>query len=156
MVLALLCLPLYMPQMIKFLCNFRPEDNIIKRREKKGGLPPDYAVCLSESKSVLNLKKISKKLKCTINDLLTLAISMAYSQLEETGHTSYSLMIPANMRIDNYQSESEVKLENKFTVVPMKIPLCNPTEKIETNVRKIKESTFLLKQQMALGYCFYF
>jgi len=38
------------------------------------------------------------------------------------------MVIPANIRFGHYQSREEVKLENKFAAIPLKIPLVSKVE----------------------------
>jgi hypothetical protein len=34
-------------------------------------------------------------------------------------------VIPANIRFEFYKTRENIKLENKFSAIPMKLPLCN-------------------------------
>jgi hypothetical protein len=80
-IIAFLSLPFYLPTMLKVLLTLRIDENSIKQRQSLSKHQnPEYGVCFSEPRSINSIKKVSKKFKCTINDLITLSISNAMHQ----------------------------------------------------------------------------
>ena len=72
------------------------------------------------------MKILSKKLGVTINDIVTCAITTALRKLfDKNGDTNkdIQLVIPANIRFEFYPSRDKVKLENKFSAIPLRVPL---------------------------------
>ena len=73
------------------------------------------------------LKGLSKKIGVTINDIVASALSSSLHKLfKEHGdnNTEIQLFVPANIRFSFYKSVKTIKLENKFAVLPVKMPLC--------------------------------
>ena len=74
-----------------------------------------------------DIKAASKYLGITINDLITACLSTALKQyLELKGDKAteaINIVIPANIRFQHYGSWERVKFENKFTAVPLRLPL---------------------------------
>jgi len=74
-----------------------------------------------------DIKTCSKQLQVTINDLITSCLSATLKQYFEikgditTNRTH--IVIPANIRFQNYQKRSEIKLQNKFAPIQVTIPL---------------------------------
>lgn len=62
--------------------------------------------------------------------------------------------MPANIRSGHYQNEEDLKLENKFTIVSMKLPYCDANDSIESNIKKIKDMTTNLRNPVP-GLLFY-
>ena len=100
------------------------------------------------SSSVLKLqeiKDVSKKLGITINDLVSSSISVALKKVfvENNDNSDEVLIcIPANIRFKFYPSVSEVKLENKFSAIPIVLPL---TENMEKAIPVVKKRFMKLK-----------
>jgi len=70
------------------------------------------------------IKQNSKLLGCTINDLMTSALTLAVSRyFKDNNDTSkaFNICMPANIRWSMYQSREEVKLENKFAPIPLRL-----------------------------------
>ena len=77
------------------------------------------------------MKALSKKIGVTINDIVTSAISTSFSTLFKKNKdlsTSLMMLIPANIRFKFYPTREQVKLENKITVMPLKIPVVDNME----------------------------
>ena len=126
---AFVSLPFYLPTMIKVLLTLKIDDNTIKQKQQLSKhTNPEYGICFSNPRSLDKLKRVSKKFKCTINDLITLALSNAMYQYfsKYNGSNppeSFHICVPANVRMSHYESEEVVQLENQFTVVPVCLPL---------------------------------
>lgn len=87
------------------------------------------------------LKALSKTTGITINDIVTSALSCSMNKLfKEHGDTeeSFNLCIPANIRFKFYPTVDDVKLENKFAALPLRVPL---TEDMQSAYPIIKKST---------------
>ena len=79
------------------------------------------------------LKDLSKKLGVSINDVLVSSTTSALKQLFKQkgdklgsmpdGKAKINLVIPTNIRLQFYNTKKDVKMENKFTAIPLKIPL---------------------------------
>lgn len=67
-------------------------------------------------------------------------------------------MIPANIRWALYPKREDVKLENKFTAIPLKIPLCPDMPSAYKEIQKVtkilKSNFFTVYAQYALTYIF--
>lgn len=73
-----------------------------------------------------DLKKISKAEGVTINDVMLCALSTSVNTIfKEKGETSKDihLNMPVNIRFNFYKTREEVKIENKFSIMPLRIPL---------------------------------
>jgi hypothetical protein len=69
---------------------------------------------------------LSKKLKVTINDLVSSSISVALNQVFKENNDPVKevlIAIPANIRFKFYPTFDKVKLENKFSAMPLILPL---------------------------------
>ena len=66
------------------------------------------------------------------------------------------MVIPANIRFEFYKSRDHMKLENKFSVLPLRIPLIKTMQeaypKIKEVTKKIKGSTSLIYGMYALAF----
>jgi len=72
------------------------------------------------------VKKTSRALKCTINDVMTCALSKSVADFlskRDDKSKSINICIPANIRWQMYEKYEDVKLENKFAPVALNIPL---------------------------------
>lgn len=61
-------------------------------------------------------------------------------------------MIPANIRFKFYPTPDQVKLENKFAVIPFYLPLVSD---METAYPQIKKATYALKNSISFVYGVY-
>jgi NRPS condensation-like uncharacterized protein len=101
------------------------------------------------------VKDTSKTFGCTINDIMTCALSNSLSKYfakREDKTKNINIMIPANIRWSMYRTSEEVKLENKFAPIPLTIPVESDRIKALTAV---KRATKQLKSQFAITYCMY-
>jgi len=72
------------------------------------------------------MKVLSKKLGVTINDIVTTALSVTLKKIfKEKGEDikKVNLVIPTQIRFKFYAERKDVRLENKFTAFPLRIPL---------------------------------
>ena len=106
------------------------------------------------------LKAFSKKIKVTINDIVTSALTTAMNQIFKDHKDSvndFTLCIPVNIRFAFYPTVDSIKLENKFAVVPLKVPV---TDQMETAYTKVQKATKSLRSALSFTYfmyamCFY-
>jgi hypothetical protein len=71
----------------------------------------------------------------------------------DTNTDSINLVIPANIRFKHYQSAEALKLENKFAVVPLKIPV---VEGVKKALLAIPSATKKLRTAFGEVYTTYF
>ena len=110
----------------KFMLN-RVQKNIW--HDGKRELSGNKIVSSSQDFLISDVKRAAKKKGVTINDMITACLSASVKQFFEmkgdTHTKEISIVIPANIRFKPYACLNEVKLENKFAAVPLRIPLCN-------------------------------
>eukprot|EP00347_Sterkiella_histriomuscorum_P012286 403369170 len=104
-----------------------------------------------------DVKQCARAQKITINDLITSCLSSSIKEYfvskGDSRSDSINLVIPANIRFEHYKSLEELKLENKFAVVPLKIPLI---EDINKSMKEIPKATKKLKTSFRDVYSTYF
>ena len=86
------------------------------------------------------IKQLSKKIGITLNDLVTSSISVSLHRLlKENGDSSSNVqvVIPANVRFEFYPTREDVKLENKFAGIPIKLPLFNSMKEGYKSISKL-------------------
>jgi hypothetical protein len=107
------------------------------------------------------MKNASKKLGVTINDLVMCATSCAFDGYfkmkgDPNGQgegKSIQVLMPANMRFGFYPTRDDVKIENKFAVLPLKLPLVS---NMSDSYKKISQVTKKLKSSIGYIYTSYF
>lgn len=102
-----------------------------------------------------DVKKLSRRVGLTINDLVTSSISTSLSEFfKKRGDDSedVQIVIPANIRFYFYPNKEQVKLENKFSAMPLRIPL---SDTMEAAYKKIPEVTRHLKSNAVMIYAQY-
>ena len=62
------------------------------------------------------------------------------------------MFIPANIRFAFYAKREDVKLENKFSAVPIVLPLC---DSMESSYKPIKKITNAIKNSFEATYATY-
>jgi len=118
----------------------------------------DDKITCSSSKELHfpKVKELSKKLKITINDLVTCSISSALRTLfNENGDkhiNEVNIGIPANIRFAFYPTVEDVKLENKFSCIPLILPLVN---NMKDSYGIIAKATKHLKTNFPMVYTSY-
>jgi len=99
---------------------------------------------------------LSKKVGVTINDVITCAISKAMNTiLHQKGDTEQKeiyMVIPANIRFKFYKTREEIKMENKFSALPFKVPL---VDNMSSSYGLIQSVTNKLKTSIPLVYASY-
>ena len=151
--------PFYILQIItEALFGSRDKNFITKNKKKMTG---NVSVSTSPKYKLKEIKDLSKKLGITINDLIMCALSTSVKQylkikgdpLGEPGSNSQiQIAMPANIRWGFYPTRADTKTENKFSSVPLTIPLC---ENMKDSYSKIQKITKVLKGKFAYIYASY-
>ena len=106
---------------------------------------------------IRDVKSAAKAKGVTINDLITSCMSVSVkSYFESKGDfktKALNIVIPANIRFKPYSTFKSVKLENKFAVVPLRVPL---TTDLDEALRIIPHVTSKMKQALGEVYTTYF
>ena len=101
------------------------------------------------------IKTLSKQLGVTINDIISCAITTSLGTLfKEKGdkNTDIQLMIPANIRFQFYPSRNDIKLENKFSSIPVILPLTDSMQSAYSQVAPIMKN---IKSKFLMIYASY-
>jgi hypothetical protein len=113
-------------------------------------------VATSKDFYLADVKLASKNLSVTINDFLTAALASSVKQyFEKVGDHQTSqvqIVIPANIRFQHYLTMEELKLENKFAVVPLTIPL---NKDMQASLREIPKATQMIRSKFGQIYATY-
>jgi NRPS condensation-like uncharacterized protein len=123
--------------------------------KNKGNLSGLLNIASSRTIDFRLLKCLSKTVNFTINDIVTSALSTSMNTIfkeNKDPNKSFKCVIPANIRFKFYATPEQVKLENKFAVVPLTVPLC---ENMETAYKKIQNATKHLKHSISYVYAMY-
>jgi len=90
-------------------------------------------VAVSETFKLDVVKKASKDLNLTINELLLVALSSSmkkwFEELGDTKSNKIQIGMPVNIRWEMYQTFDEVQLENRFAPMQLKVELFKDHEK---------------------------
>lgn len=101
------------------------------------------------------MKAATKKLNVTVNDVVMCALTTSLKKIfKRNGDSSknINLMMPANIRFKFYPTKEQIVLENKFSAIPLNVPL---TDTMESSYEKIKKVTKALKGSFGLIYGVY-
>jgi NRPS condensation-like uncharacterized protein len=102
------------------------------------------------------IKEASKKLKITINDLMTVSLSIAIKRYfvskGDSKTNRINIALPVNIRWEPYSTFNSVYLENKFAPMPIDLPLL---EDIDTAIPAILRVTKGMKNAFVESYATY-
>ena len=122
----------------------------------KRNLTGKKKVAFSPYHNFKEIKATSRALKVTINELLTSALSVAIKQLfEDRGDMKTDMMqiaVPVNIRWAPYMTYDDVRLENKFAPMPVKIPL---ELDLEEALKKMKPVSGKMRKDFKVTYATY-
>ena len=148
-----LMVPFQIPMMVMMSMFLGSDDNILtKNKAKMNGIMNCQS---SKMFDFPEIKHLSKSIGRTINDIVTSSISTSMGTLfKEKGDESkeITMVIPANIRFEFYPDKMSVKLENKFSAIPLKVPL---TTSMQEAYPKIAEVTKKVKNTAVLIYASY-
>lgn len=89
-----------------------------------------------------DVKNAARKLGLSINDLITACLSASigryFKEKSDELTKEIDICIPANIRFGHYESIEKIKIENKLSFVPLKVPLCNS---INESIQEIPKAT---------------
>lgn len=89
----------------------------------------------------------------TINDVVMASFSSAlHEYLGIKGESKINLLIPANIRFKFYENADDVKIENKFSGVPIVMPIVSTMEEAYGKIGKITKE---IKKSFANIYTSY-
>jgi NRPS condensation-like uncharacterized protein len=92
------------------------------------------SISSSRKMKTADIKSLSKKSGVTINDIVLLSMCSSLKKYlkdkgdragDEDVETDIQIMMPANLRWGFYKSREDIKIENKFAALPIKMPLIN-------------------------------
>ena len=129
--------------------------NFLVRR--KDSMTGKYTCRFTEELHFEKIKQLSKTVGVTINDIVMSSICVSVSKLfRENGDqaSKIRLVIPANVRFALYPTRESVKLENRFTAIPLTLPILD--KKIYEVYEPIKKVTAVLKRKAYLVYGTFF
>lgn len=147
--------PFYLPIILWESYLRRRDQNPL--HDKRIKLTGEKKVAISKSYDFLTVKKASRSLNTTINELMVGALSTAMSRLfKEHGDEKSKRMrifMPCNIRWKYYNTYDEVKLENKFAPMPLKIDLLNDPLEALKGAKRVSQD---MKKKFAKVYAIYF
>ena len=153
LLLRLTC-TLYLPRLA--LKHFRVKQDLNPLNDGKKKLTGRKLTGTSSDIKFKDVKECAKKLKVTINDLLTACLASTLKQYFEfkgdKKTNKINLAIPGNIRFGPYLSWEKVKFENKFAPIPLIIPLDSD---IRESLRKVPKVTSQLRHQFVDTYAAY-
>lgn len=148
-----LAVPFQIPFILASVLGLGRDNNAVtKNKANMSGI----VNCMSSNELHFpDVKLLSRKVGLTINDLVTSSISTSMREFfQKRGDDSkdVQIVIPANIRFRFYPSKEEVKLENKFSAMPLRVPL---SDTMEAAYKKIPAVTRHLKSNAVMVYAQY-
>ena len=101
------------------------------------------------------VKALSKHLKMTINDIVMCGLSIGLRKVfleHDDQNKLIQMCVPANIRFGFPPSREAAKVENKITVVPLALPLCDTFDEAYDKIPKVSK---LLKNNFFQIYATY-
>lgn len=161
-VLAVLFIPLLLTESLFTL----RDKNVMTAGKKK--MEGKLNVASSKRMKIKEVKDLSKKLGCTVNDLFMSAVSSALKdyfrirgdkvgKIDDKDKKSYvNAIMPVNIRWEMYPTRDSVQLENKFSALPFRLPLRTSLQKglkpISKFTKKLKTSIPYIYSSYLLAY----
>ena len=163
-----LSIPFYLPKLfMQCLLNRVVKNPLHDGKRELSGIK---LASSSQDFFIRDVKAAAKHKKVTINDMIAACLSTSVkTYFERKGDNKtkeINIVIPANIRFKPYARYQDVKLENKFAVVPLRIPLTNDinealnliptiTSKIKSAIGEVYAAYFFTKLSLVfLPYCF--
>ena len=123
--------PFYIPVLLYEAALMRKDRNPLHDGKRK--LTGEKRVVMSKEFDFKIVKDTSRALGCTINEVMIAALSMATAHLfKDHGDKTTKRMriaVPCNIRWKYYETYEDVKMENKFAPMPMKVDIESDPEK---------------------------
>lgn len=152
-VLAVKLLAVFMVPKFLWMSIRRPDSNVFTKNKSK--MTGKLNCGTPEAFVFKDVKDLSKKVGYTINDVVLASIttamkSMTRSKGDDT--SNITMVIPANIRFKFYPTRADIVLENKFSALPLMVPL---TDGMKDSYGLIKQVTAPLKSSLPLVYASY-
>ena len=149
-----LSVPLYLPRIfIGFLTSSLKKNPL---HDGKRILSGHRMIKTSKFFSFDDVKNAAHAYNITINDLITSCLATSVKQYfiskGDTTTDSINLVIPASIRFGNYPTMEQVELQNKFAVVPLKLPL---DADLHESFKKVSHATYMFKHSFGSVYTTY-
>mmetsp|Transcript_2010 Transcript_2010/g.3556 ORF Transcript_2010/g.3556 Transcript_2010/m.3556 type:complete len:424 (+) Transcript_2010:269-1540(+) len=150
--------PFHLPAIAKSTMLARQDVNCITKGRLRGSssqLTGRVNISSAPSLDLAKVKEASKKIGVTINDMIMCAASTSlHKHFREQGDQSKDILmvIPANIRFKMYQSMQDLKIENKFTTMGFKVPLC---QTMKEGYKPIQRVTSQIKKSFGYIYAMY-
>jgi len=123
-VLVRLSTPFMIPKLLLSSVFTRKDNNMMTQQKTK--FTGQVNCWTSEQLEFMEIKKLSKSMGVTINDLVMCAITTSLGKIfkeKKDPAEKIQILIPANIRFAFYPTREDVKLENKFAGIPLQVPL---------------------------------
>jgi NRPS condensation-like uncharacterized protein len=142
-----------LPKLLLMTLLQRADDNVLTRR--KPNMTGILNCHCSKKFEFSQIKDLSKKVGHTINDVVATSLTTGLSHiLKKLGDesTDVQMVIPANIRFKFYPTREHVRLENKFSAIPLRVPL---TPDMASSYGKIAAATLPVKKSIGFVYASY-
>lgn len=156
--------PLSLSKILASALFTKQDWNIFTEKKIKEGLSGKINVTTSPGVQLDKLKATGKSKGVTINDVVLAAFTTTLNDLMKENELkkpedqrkdipeSLNIVMPANIRFSLYKSRDQIRFENKFTAVPLQIPM---THSMSSAYKKVKATTAEMKGSIGLIYCIY-
>lgn len=120
--------------------------------EGKKKMTGKLSISTSRKMKLSEIKSLSKKSGVTINDIVILSMCSSLKKYlkdkgdpagDDSAETDIQIMMPANIRWGFYKSREDIRIENKFAALPIKMPLIN---NIKDSYKRIQKVTNEIKK----------
>lgn len=138
-------------------------ESYLRRRDRnplhdgRRKLTGEKRVAISKEFDFATIKKTSRSLNTTINELLISSLQVTVAQLfKDRGdekNKRFRIAMPCNIRWKQYDTYEEVKMENRFAPMPLKVALT--LDRMEA-LQKAKKVSGDMKRQFSKVYAIYF
>lgn len=134
----------------------RRDDNKLTKGKKH--MTGNIVAASSNIFNVPEMKAVCKANDISINDFVMSALSTTLHQYLDfkDDNQLINILMPANMRYKFYQTREEIKAENKFSSMPLKMPIAAKMKdayiKVQKVTKKIKQSVGYLYSAYALTF----
>jgi len=144
----------YLPRVLYTLLTIRQDRNLLHDGVRK--LSGRKLAATSSDILFKDVKAAAKHKGVTINDLVTACLASGvkqYFELKGDKQTAeFNLTIPANIRFQHYGSWENVRFENKFAPVPLRVPLKSD---VNDSLREVPKVTSQLRHRFIDIYATY-
>jgi NRPS condensation-like uncharacterized protein len=107
--------------------------NALTEKKQKDGLSGNINVSTSGTIELPRFKALAKSKNVTVNDVILSAIMTGLhmtfqdinkeTKVERPIPSHLNIIMPANIRFSFYPTVKQIKLENKFAAIPLRVPM---------------------------------